>query len=237
MTSGFFYGALGVGETQPCANPVAQRLPGWEVNSLASTGNAVVRAGTRKHDLSGAERARYQASIAAHRPHHLELLRWNHDPDGPDAETFRQLECLGGTHRHSIDGGPGGGVKWTPLELEGVFLRHTAGEGLLWLPEAGPNALLQRSAGEPWALLEVIQLERQSVITDKAVREESKEVVAMYADASFPVQVHSCPNLREAEPHLTEKWLEAAEDLRERWPWDWQPVRPTSGFAMSQSKL
>lgn len=228
---------FGCARPHPCP---AQSIPGSAVNSLRFVGNAVVKPGPHaeaRAALSGAERARYQAAVAAHRPFRLELLRWNHDSEGPEAETFEQLQCLTGDFRASLAGGAGGGLQWTQLELEGVFLRHRTGKAMVWLPEAGPNLLLQLDRGGPWSLLEVVQLEKQARTKDKTTKQRDLQDVAFEIQVAMPVATHPRAKLREADPHLTDDWLEAAEDLRLLWSWDWRPLRSTSPFEFVQDKL
>jgi len=160
------------------------------------------------------------------------------DEDASEREAFQQLECLCGSYRYSIHGGPGGGIQWTPMELAGVFLRHRRGPSLLWLPEAGPNFLLQACPGGEWTLGEVASLERRRVTVDKWCRRSTGVKVATYANVSVLRAFHRRGvRLRAVDPHLTDGWLQAAEDLRTLWAWDWRPVRQNSSFEVAQAKF
>merc|ERR1719326_2012809 len=117
--------------------------------------------------MNDEQRKRYFENISAHRPYELELLRWNYDPEDDSQTAFQQLECLVGQHRQLRDSRPGGGIKWIPLELAGVFVRHRYGRAIVWLPEAGSNFLLQAVPGGTWLLVEVGHMEKRRVVVDK----------------------------------------------------------------------
>lgn len=204
---------------------------------------------------SSGERQRYFANASANRPYELELDRWNHEAkpagggedmdDNEEEESgraaFEQLSCLTGRFRQNIRG-PGGGVGWTPVKgLCGVFLRRRNDPigAMLWLPEAGPNLLLQARAGGPWELLQVARLQRQRVIAGRAPKTRYNQDMDLniYVEAAAVDHQLGAALSREADPHLTERWLESAADLRSLWEKDWRPLRQTSGFELAQSKF
>merc|ERR1711924_104892 len=41
----------------------------------------------------------------------------------------------------------------------------------------------------------------------------------------------------EADPHLTDEWIQAADDLREIWSWDWRAMRKDSSFEYAFPKF
>jgi len=220
------------------------------MNSLSLTGNALVAAkkdSSARLAMIGEGRQRYFGNIPSHRPFQLELLRWNHgcvDSEDPDereeAEAFEQLQCLTGGYRYSTEGGPGGGVRWTPLELAGVFLRHHGKDALIWLPDAGPNLLVQSSLTAPWVLLEVARLERRRVIVDTVPKTHYNgdgSDLAVYAEVAMLGAVHPRLRIRDPMPHLTEGWLQSAAELRDVWQWDWREVRHGSPFEVAQAKF
>lgn len=156
-----------------------------------------------------------------------------------DRATLLQLECLKGTHRCECDGGPGGGLRWLPMKLGGIFLRHKAGGGMVWLPEGGNNFLVQGAAGAGWALVESARLVKRVANVDSALqrdRELGSTALHREAYSSSLARWHRKPRVHNADPLLTEAWLQAADDLRRLWHWDWRPLRQTSAFQVAQAK-
>jgi len=283
-------------------------LASEEVRSVDAATLAIRPRLAMSHD----ERLRYFENIACHRPHELELLRWNHDrpqecqplaelppfarspssassllppsasrrssavvsslagelaasavagacaeeleiqdcwerqsvlsseqeeteEDGERA-AFEQLECLTGQYRCTLSGGAGGGISWAHLELAGVFLQHTLGGALVWLPEAGPNFLV-RVGPEQWSLLEVARLGKEAVVVEQTKSRKHGKQAAIYGLAAMHRRWHRTVRERDASPHLTDRWLQAAEDLQRIWSWDWRAVREGSPFQLSHAKF
>jgi len=205
--------------------------------------------------LNHEERLRYTANVERRRPYVLELLRWNHDPppekkdeqadaeekysdeDIPDYETFEQLECLTGSYRCIQSGEPGGGISWRPCNHAGVFLRHTAGSVLIWLPEAGPNCLVQTATGEPWFLLEVARLTKEEVVVERLMNNIHKKEGTKLSRVSILRCWNTNSRQHIADAHLTDDWIQAADDLRALWSWDWHPIRDGSPFLFAHPKF
>mmetsp|Transcript_7230 Transcript_7230/g.23121 ORF Transcript_7230/g.23121 Transcript_7230/m.23121 type:complete len:196 (-) Transcript_7230:24-611(-) len=122
------------------------------------------------------------------------------------------------------------------VELAGVFLRHHDNPTLLWLPEAGPNFLMQAGPGEMWVLLEVAQLGKDLVTVDRTWRGRGEEA-AIQGRVAVHRSWHAHVRQHDASPHLTDRWLQAAEDLRAIWSWDWRPVRGGSPFELAHAKF
>lgn len=208
---------------------------------MVVAGAGVVTTSSRQ-DLTDEQRQRYFANISSHRPFELELLRWNHDrgdpedPEDPQQAAFQQLHCLVGRYRQLRDSRPGGGITWKPLELAGVFLRHRHGRALVWLPEAGGNFLVQAAPQAMWMLVEVGHMEMQRIILDKTRSRGGVEVSAA-AEAAFNTHLNEQARVWEADDHLTDEWLQAAEDLRELWSWDWSALRKDSAFQLAFPKF
>lgn len=198
--------------------------------------------------MDHAERLRYFENIRKRRPFQLELLRWNHDPpeEGgqqqleeacPEHLTFGQLECLTGSYRCTLSGEGGGGIHWLRMELAGVFLRHQEGAALLWLPEAGPNFLLQPAAGDPWLLLEVACLGKEEVAVERITNHVHGGEGTRYSKVAMHRSWNPKVRQHDASPHLTDRWLQATEDLRAIWHWDWHQVRCGSPFQFAHLKF
>eukprot|EP00929_Paragymnodinium_shiwhaense_P027843 TRINITY_DN16254_c0_g1_i2.p1 TRINITY_DN16254_c0_g1~~TRINITY_DN16254_c0_g1_i2.p1 ORF type:complete len:303 (-),score=64.54 TRINITY_DN16254_c0_g1_i2:219-1127(-) len=95
------------------------------------------------------------------------------DEEVQERHCFQQLECLTGGHRYTLDSDRLG-LLWQATELSGVFLRHSGSSKngvMLWLPEAGPNFLLQAGSGQPWLLVEVLRLRRERLISGRRSRQ------------------------------------------------------------------
>mmetsp|Transcript_12266 Transcript_12266/g.23820 ORF Transcript_12266/g.23820 Transcript_12266/m.23820 type:complete len:300 (-) Transcript_12266:233-1132(-) len=204
--------------------------------------------------LNHEERLRYTANVERRRPYVLEVLRWNHDPppeqideradaeetcsneEIPDYDTFEQLECLTGSYRCVQSGEPSGGIAWKPCDHAGVFLRHAAGSVLVWLPEAGPNFLVQGAAGKPWFLLEVARLAREEVVVEHVVNNVHKKEGKRLSRVSILRCWNTSSRQHVADAHLTDDWIQAVDDLRTLWSWDWHPVRDGSPFLFAHLK-
>mmetsp|Transcript_91646 Transcript_91646/g.142995 ORF Transcript_91646/g.142995 Transcript_91646/m.142995 type:complete len:166 (+) Transcript_91646:2-499(+) len=80
-------------------------------------------------------------------------------------------------------------------------------------------------------------MERRQFVVDKVRHRRNDEEVVLEREAAFLVKLHAAAKVREADPHLSDKWLQAVEDLRELWAWDWRPLRPTSPFELAVPKF
>eukprot|EP00929_Paragymnodinium_shiwhaense_P027845 TRINITY_DN16254_c0_g1_i5.p1 TRINITY_DN16254_c0_g1~~TRINITY_DN16254_c0_g1_i5.p1 ORF type:complete len:385 (-),score=93.39 TRINITY_DN16254_c0_g1_i5:56-1210(-) len=161
------------------------------------------------------------------------------DEEVQERHCFQQLECLTGGHRYTLDSDRLG-LLWQATELSGVFLRHSGSSKngvMLWLPEAGPNFLLQAGSGQPWLLVEVLRLRRERVPVGgpkrwptSRVGKDAVDSGPTYVTVSFPDVAHDKAKVRPAELHLTDQWIEATEELRAVRAWDWRPTREGSPY-------
>jgi len=85
-------------------------------------------------------------------------------------------------------------------------------------------------------LLEVGCLEKRTVIVDQT-EEQKRAKIIIRSEVAFLKKLNQHARVHEADPHLTDGWLQAAEDLRDLWKWDWRPMRRDSCFELAFPKF
>lgn len=172
-----------------------------------------------------------------------------------ECEAFEQLQCLASRFRVAPSGRPSGGMSCHREAGDGVFLRHNMGNGLIWIPPVGCNFLVFDTACSGWFLVELAKLVSRRValdtktgqlleasvgvfpVVDKERSAETESSTNQHAEVAVLLRWHPRAKLHSVNSQLTDRWLEAADDLKKLWTWDWRPVRAGSNFQFAQRKL